>query len=348
MHRFLVLFILVSTFACKRASNDIPTSDMLVNFDKEPSPSLSEMKDILAPSEFLAAANMSFAKKEYDGSKGALLSTKFKTLDELKELIHIEYYQSDPLSQQTLQFKPFVKLSHTTEYQEVSSILMKGVSEADFIKAGISGFWIRLQLAMDSPYFVFNRHSLLKVYNLSRRRGTVFGEGDMAFYDLAETMVNNISDHDLALMSGADLSEKGYLNTFNHITSQVFMTAIFSERLADYIADTHERRNMPELISGNFTPEQLSDLAKGPVDNYVDIINNEWGQELGKVLKNKYKITSKTQWTPELLAHFLNDIQRYYSWVFQISFKPYRITDEVLVTFSGKINSVMNEAPGLR
>jgi len=282
------------------------------------------------------------------GTKGALLSTRFKSFEELKKVIQIEYYKVIPGSDYAMYKKPLVRLTHSSIGREVTSILKSGVSEADFIRARDGGFWDRVQLALHSPYFVINRNDLLRVFNLSRRRHYMFGEGDVAFYDLAETMLFNISDDDLALMHFEDLSEKGFINTFNHITPQAFMTTLFSEELADFIADTHERQNMPELITGKFTEDQLTDLQNGPVDNYVDLINNEWGQELGKLLREKHDINRNTYWTPELLVDYLNDIQSYYSWAFQIGFKPYRPEDQVVIRFSNKINRVMGGVKGLR
>ncbi len=56
--------------------------------------------------------------------------------------------------------------------------------------------------------------------------------------------------------------------------------------MADYIADLHERHHLPELTTlGKFTSAQLNDFNNSPLDNYVDMINNEWGQELGKFQK---------------------------------------------------------------
>jgi hypothetical protein len=98
--------------------------------------------------------------------------------------------------------------------------------------------------------------------------------------------------------------------------------------------------NMPELITGKFTEAQLADFENGPADNYVDMLNNEWGQELGKVLREKYAITSRTYWTPGLLTNYLNDMQAYYSWAFQIGFSPFRPTDEMVEQFAWKINTV--------
>ena len=121
------------------------------------------------------------------------------------------------------------------------------------------------------------------------------------------------------------------------------MTSVFSEAMADFVADVHELFNMPELITGKFSEKQLTDPAEGPVDNYVDMINNESGQELGKVLKAKYAINSETEWNPVLLADYLNDIQSYQSWVFQIGFQPFREEDDVVQKFANKINKVLSD-----
>ena len=82
-------------------------------------------------------------------------------------------------------------------------------------------------------------------------------------------------------------------------------------------------------------------------NQYIDIINNEWGQELGKALRIKYKIDQDTEWTPDLLASYLNDVQSYYSWVFQIGFEPFRASDEIVIRFSRKTNTVLKGVSGM-
>lgn len=270
--------------------------------------------------------------------KGALLLTKFNSLDELKAVVQIEYAPHG---------EPMVRLTHSNNGRKVTSILTPGISQLDFMHARQGSFWDRVWLALRCPYAVVNRRQLQVAYILARRLNHAFGEGDVAFYDLAETMMYNISLDDFTHIPSENLSEKGYINTFNHITAQAFTTSIFSEELADFIADIHERYNMPELISGVFTEEQLSDLETGPVDNYVDMINNEWGQELGKVLRSKYQISTKTYWTPELLTDYLNDIQSYYSWVFGIGFEPFCATDDLVTKFSSKINRLIESLSGI-
>lgn len=277
--------------------------------------------------------------------RGALLLTRFQSLKDLKKVIQIEYFKPQSIFKM---HTPQVQVTHTCAGRKVKSILKSGVSEYDIRDAWFGSIWDQVFLGLKTPYLIINKTNFPRIYNLSRRKSQIFGEGDVAFYDLAETMVKHIHDDDLAHMSERDLSEKGYLNSFNHITSQAFMTSIFSERFADFIADLHERAHMPELITGEFTEEQMTNWGKGPIDNYVDIINNEWGQELGKRLKKKYNIKKSTFWTPDLLADYLNDIQRYYSWAFQIGFKPFKASDQLVVSFSNKLNIVMEDTTGLR
>jgi hypothetical protein len=275
--------------------------------------------------------------------KGALLLTRFTSLEDFKTLVKVQYADDLPMGSGKSKNDPQVQLTYTSGGRELTSILRSGISQGDFNKVRNSTLWNKMLLGIRCPYALFHRRDLTAVEHLGRRRPPLFGKGDAAFYDLAEAMVNHIRVEDQLDMSCEDLSEKGYLNTFNHITAQAFMTSIFSERLADFVADVHELYNMPELISGKFTEAQLADFVNGPVDNYVDMINNEWGQELGKVLGEKYGISSRTIWTPRLLADVLNDIQSYHSWAFQIGFHPFRPNDEMVVQFAWKINRVILE-----
>ncbi|MEO0899969.1 MAG: hypothetical protein AAFY71_26380 [Bacteroidota bacterium] len=281
--------------------------------------------------------------------KGALLLTRFSSLEELKKVVRITYHDAyGTLKKAGEKGVKSVRLSHASGGSSVKGELAVGVDQVDFVRAQDSGFWAKVNLIFESPYAVWKRNDMKRVFALSRRRGAVFGEGDVAFYDLAQQMMLNISAKDKHNMSAKDLADKGFINTFNHVTSQAFMTTLFSEKLADLVADAHERTNMPELITGAFTSKQLKDMKNGPADNYLDIINNEWGQELGKTLKKKYNIKRKTQWSRVLLTNYLNDIQSYYTWAFNITFKPFREEDELIARFSSKLNVVMDDAPTVR
>ncbi|HEY3385084.1 MAG TPA: hypothetical protein VGK46_01165 [Saprospiraceae bacterium] len=293
-----------------------------------------------ADDHFLSGSKNTLSTKE---GKGAMLLTRFTSLEEFKNEVQILYVEDMYKSKANQTRKPQVRLIHFSGGREVNSVLKSGISQVDFMNARRGTTWDKMILGIKCPFAVLNRKALVCVENLGRRRPWDFGKGDVAFYDLAEMMVQNIKDEDLIDMSCEDLSEKGYLNTFNHITAQAFMTSMYAESLADFVADVHELYNMPELTTGKFTQGQLEDFVNGPVDNYLDMINNEWGQELGKELRNKYQIHSKTTWTPQLLVSYLNDIQSYHSWAFQIGFNPFKVTDDKVIQFANKINRLTKE-----
>lgn len=272
--------------------------------------------------------------------RGALLGTRFKSLEELKKVVKIEY-EVDSTDVDSINLPYLVRLKHCSNGVELVCVLCIGTSQEDIMKAWRGTAWNRFALLYTSPNVIRNRKDLGRANLLSRWRPQWFGEGDPAFFDIAKLMVKNINTPYAAFKHRRDSSDKGYVNSFNHITSQAFFVSCFSEYLADFIGDAHERAHHPELITGAFTQEQLNNLDDGPVDNYVDIINNGWGQVIGRKLKNKYHLHSRTNWTPELLANYLNDMQSYFSWAFSIGFDPFSPHDEVIDRFSKKINAIM-------
>jgi len=313
---FLLLPLLLCVVGCSRSTHD--TMGHILN----------------------CACDTSADSAIYNTVRGALLGSRFKSLEELKSVIEIKYFTDSSGSDSGNYKNPAVRLTHCSNGHEVINVLESGISQGDIGKAQRGDFWDRLHVLIKSPYAVAKRGELSKVYILARRRTDLFGEGDPAFFDLAGTAVKNINTPDLAFINVRDSTDKGYQNSFDHITAQAFVTSCFSERLADFVGNIHER-DRPELMTGKFSEKEVKDLDNGPVDNYVDLINNEWGQALGKVLKKKYNITQKTYWTPELLANYLNDLQSYYSWAFQIGFKPFSPGDEIVIRFSNKLNLVL-------
>jgi hypothetical protein len=275
--------------------------------------------------------------------KEVLLSTRYSSLTSLRSVVEIKCIQ-DTISWFFGRGEPILLIDQCTNGRRMIADLKSGVSEGDFRTARDGGIWDKIYLCLRSPYVLLNRQDLFRVYNLARRRNNVFGQGDVAFFDLAENMVCHILESEVARMPPRDTSEKGYINTFNHVTAQAFVTSMFSETLADFIADSHERFSMPELLTGQFTQDQLSDPENNPIDNYVDIVNNEWGQELGKELKLKYGIDEDVVWTQELLSNYLNDVQAYFSWAFGIHFIPFDPSDDVILHYTKKINMVLVEA----
>jgi len=321
--RYYVVFILLTSMCCGHNEQGVPE--------------IAKHQDQIENSE---------PTKEYynKATDGALLLTRFKSLDDFKTIVQVQYYGDTSGTKRIIGNNPFVLLTYHCGNINITSSLKAGINQSDLVQAKKGNLWDQIVLVLKYPYVLLYKRDLVSVENLGRRRPWTFGLGDVAYYDIAETTVSHIVYEDRIKMSAEDLSEKGYLNTFNHITAQALMSSMFSEGLADFVADVHERFNMPELVTGKFKEAQLDDFENGPVDNYVDMLNNEWGQILGQKLKKKYSINRNTSWTPELLANYLNDIQGYYSWVFQIGFTPFRSTDDKVIQFAKKINTVRKDS----
>ena len=275
---------------------------------------------------------------EYPRMK-ALLASRYASFDDFKKDVDLTYLNQGN-SDEDVQF-PAVRIVYKDRNSnQLTYLFESGVNQNELTQAIKGSTMDKLSILVRSPYCVRERMQINQAYLLARRKDYTFGVGDVAFYDLALVMQDQIVREPTAFITERDSSEKGYINTFNHTTAQALITSIYSREMARYIADVHERKNMPELLHGNFTVEQLLDKDNNPVDNYVDIINNELGQELGEFLKIKYKIDIQTHWTPELLANYLNDLQAYYAWSFGIRFNMLNPRNDVLIRFSGKINGV--------
>ena len=264
-----------------------------------------------------------------------LLATNFKNLQDFKSVVDLSYFNASEDS-----CIGTVRMSYENQGQTISSILSEGITQADITDAHKGSLWDKIYLVFQAPYAVIHRNELSKIFMLARRRPTIFGDNDVAFYDLALASMQNIKKDNQAFRNFRDSLEKGYINTFNHITAQALITTIYSEDIAHFVAKVHERHHMPELVSGKFSEKQLKDTVNFPTDNYVDIINNEIGQELGKYLKHKYAIDKKTQWTANLTCAFLNEVQAYYAQSFDIKIEPYSTSDSIINRFSRKIEII--------
>ncbi len=265
----------------------------------------------------------------------ALLATSFANLNEFSKVVNLKY-----TNQENDSSRGTVLISYTNNAQVIENKLTDGVTQGDIVEANKGNLWNKLSLVFSSPYAIWTRKELSQIYMLARRRPTIFGQGDIAFYDLALASMRNISPTNGAFSNFRDSLEKGYINTFNHVTAQALITTLYDEEIANYIATVHERHHMPQLVSGKFSTAQLSDTLNFPVDNYVDIINNEIGQELGKYLKSKYNIQRDTKWTPTLTAAYLNEIQDYYAYSFDIKIAPLTEQDSLIIRFANKIEAV--------
>lgn len=270
-----------------------------------------------------------------------LITTRFRDLDHFKERVSLHYEADPALQDRRFQGPSAVTLRYEDRGIPIVRRLASGTNQGDLTRVQDTDWISKALFVFNNPYAVRKRKELEVVSLLSRRRADIFGSKDVAFYDLAESSFRNINTPTLAFFTVRDSSEKGFINTFNHVTAQAIITSFFSEDLADLVGDLHERLYMPELTTGRFTGRQLADTINNPLDNYVDIINNEIGQMLGLDLKKRYRLKNSPMCTPALLTAYLNDLQSYYMETLQIGLDPYRPSDEVVVKFSKKLNALL-------
>lgn len=311
MLRLATLFILVLSISCNPANtkNRIIQSKTVNNGDYEP---------------------LILAKP--------LLASRFNSLDDFKSKVQVKYFNRP----NSLYSK--VQLKLVSANSEIHSELESGISQNDIVKAKNGGIWDKVKLTFEAPYAIRIRQSLKKGFVLARRRKELVGYREVAFYDLALALSEHINNPNVAYKNAKDSSEKGYINTFNHIAAQAVLTSFFSQELATFMADVHERKNMPEITTGNFSEEQLRDTVNFPEDNYVDIINNTIGQELGLALRKKYNMNELQQCTPQQFANYMNELQSYLSWSMGIGMEPFNSNDEVIVRFAHKLDYLLSNS----
>lgn len=285
-----------------------------------------------------AAKNVSF-----EGLCIPLLATRFENLDQLKKIVRIEYYRDSSKTDSAGKSESFVILNYKCGQDNITKELRSGVSQNEIINMTKGSKTGQLEFIVTNSSLVRQRKQLEAVYRLARKKEEYYGSGDVAFYLLSEATFRNINTPELAYFTFRDSLEKGYINTFNHITAQAIITAFFSEALANVVSDLHERANMPELTTGLFSEKQLNDTINYPVDNYVDLVNNRIGQLLGNKIKESYKLDEYTVCTPELLCSILNKIEEYYMWSMGVGMEPFHASEELVIKFSRKMNLVRSE-----
>ena len=273
----------------------------------------------------------------------AILASRVSNLQELNNLITISYNPKFNSLAEASQSYSSVQLVYHSNGFKIERLFESGLSQKEVYDLNKESFEGKLLFCIRNPYIIRMRYQLESVYQLSRRKIDRFGSNDEAFYDLALACIENINTRNVAFLISKDSSEIGYINTFNHITASAIISSFFSEEFADLISDLHERKNMPELTHGIFNFSQVADTLNTPIDNYIDIINNEIGQQIGIKLKYKFNINSNTICSPELLTAYLNELQSYYMWSFGIGMNCFNSSDLRIRKFTKKLNVILTD-----
>jgi hypothetical protein len=124
------------------------------------------------------------------------------------------------------------------------------------------------------------------------------------------------------------------------VFGQAVITTIYGRGAADYAGDLHER-DQPSLISGAILPAE----ERQAIDNYSDMINNLYGQDIGERVAKTLGVSSSTVWTPALTAKYVNAIQGEIASEMGWKVTPFSATDPQIVKFSALLNEVQGTTP---
>ncbi len=278
----------------------------------------------LTPYQF--ASNTPIWAVDLDGLE-ALVSSDYSTLEALKKSINIKYDKDDVS----------VTVSHTFNNASVTKILGQGIRERDLRQLQSGSFSEKVSAVFNNPSIIYHERVLKGSLILAYKKSNIT---DIGNYHVAQIMANNLAGS--ASLSHQN-SEKGLVNTFNHILGQAVLTIFYGASSADYVGDAHER-GQPSLMTGAITEAETMQA----IDNYVDLINNQWGQTLGNELRQKYGnivdvggLVFDGKFNENLVntnlanvAGFLNDVQNYVGNTFGYTGKAFSSTDEIVKQYT--------------
>ncbi len=250
------------------------------------------------------AGNTPISAIDLDGLE-PLVASKYKTLEELGKKIEFEYTSTEINGKCIDQ----VRLVHRFKDVVLVTTLTEGTSQEN-----LKGFWGKVGfVASSDPYLSL---SLNKIDNMSYRNKN---DSKLAFVDMGKEMIKNVKDN--------LRDEKGLENTMLHVNGQALITALFGVGVANEAGLMHER-GQATLRNGAFRTEEAT---KAAIDNYSDLINNEWGQRWGEQLMTELGINAGTSWTNNTTARFLNGLQQRYSRTLNVEFKKEFTEDDKFV-----------------
>jgi RHS repeat-associated protein len=235
---------------------------------------------MLAPYQF--AGNTPIWAVDLDGLE-PLVASDFKTLDQLKKNLKLEYCYDlvdDEKVYQVTVSQSFWGINH-------SNVLLENGGPKQSELRTFAGM---VKYSANHPG---NALVLNKVRNMSYK-----AENDQkhSFQDIATALKGNLKN---TVRDGSTVD-----NTFLHVAGQSFITVLFGEGYADVAGDAHERDHKA-LMTGDMTGQKMNLV----IDNYADMINNEWGQRWGAAIAKDLGITKDTEWTDALTSKYMNALQ---------------------------------------
>ncbi|MEL6183152.1 MAG: hypothetical protein AAFU79_00915 [Myxococcota bacterium] len=268
----------------------------------------------------------------FDNPGRPIVTSEFPTLNDLKKELDITYRDGE------------VEVGHSKEGLSETNTLsddLIGEAELKSAKKASADWGLRdmVGFAWENPRLAWHRTALQNTEKLSyvakNNSGSALGR-------ISEAMFDNIDDKPRATPyrgpGGKKLTQHDAIkNMMLHVFGQAVLTTLYGESAADLAGDLHER-DQPSLITGQIGKGEEAQA----LDNYADMVNNEYGQELGKELNRRLGVGGSTRWTPEKTAEYLNQVQHYFSQTHGWSFRDFQPNDPRVEKFTNLLNEVQH------
>jgi hypothetical protein len=272
-----------------------------------------------------------------------LIASDYKNLKALKQVIDIRNIPAttvtlpgeDHRPPRTFQIPARVAVSYPKAgLTDINELSESTVTQAELKAAAAGGFLDKAAVALAHPELVWFKSDLEAIEKLSFVKKNTAGS---AIGHVTDAMLTHIKPP-----AKSKAASEGRQNMLLHVFGQAVITTLFGRAAADLAGDIHER-DMASLISGAITPAE----AKGAIDNYVDLINNVYGQQLGAQLATSVGVGvgGGTTWDPALTTEYLNAAQRWISREMGWKMSDFTVSDSVVVKFTALLNEVSGNQP---
>lgn len=288
-----------------------------------------------AESAYAAFGSSPVTMTDPDGRK-PLIANNYKDLAALKKAVDIKYTPAGKISSAEVSVTDKAKKSKGT------NTLSEGTAGQAEIKKAAGGDWgDKLAFGAANPSAVWHKSALEGIEKLSYAKkntaGSALGHISDAMYPhIAKPPTGGAVWIGKVKVTMPDATK----NMLLHVFGQAVITTIYGRSAADYAGDLHER-DQASLISGAILPAE----ERQAIDNYADMINNLYGQDIGERVAKTLGVSSSTVWTPALTAKYVNAIQGEIASEMGWKMTPFSATDPQIVKFSALLNEVQGTTP---
>jgi RHS repeat-associated protein len=286
-------------------------------------------------SRYEAFANSPEGKTDPDGHKPKI-ANDYRDLAALKKSVDITYTPSGRFSSASVAVSDKAKASIGT-----NTLSESNPGQAQLKKAAAGDWGDKLSFAASNPRAALYRNDLEKIEKLAfvkkNSSGTALGH-------IADEMVGHLATKPSGptVMIGKDkvTMVDATKNMVLHVFGQAVITTLLGRGAADYAGDLHER-DQPSLISGKIAKTE----ERQAIDNYSDMVNNLYGQDIGERVSAKLGITSSTVWNAKLTAKYLNAVEDAIAKEMGWKMTPFSAGDAEVKKFTSLLNEVQGTTP---